>query len=149
MSFMGKLNKLSLATNRNLIESYKLRLLELILARSEQRSPIPDSPVPVNDDDGDEIDLAGFESDNEVVSPREKRRQEVEDEFKRFRKRVFNTNDNPLAFFASLRHEFPNCVDVCQAIFSIPGSQMENERIFSISGILTKGRRNGLGVNNP
>jgi hypothetical protein len=55
---------------------------------------------------------------------------------------------SPLEWWSDNFHRFPTLSELARLIFSIPGSQIECERIFSAAGLITSGLRNRLGVEN-
>lgn len=55
---------------------------------------------------------------------------------------------SPLEWWSDNFDKFPTLSELARLIFSIPGSQIECERIFSAAGLITSGLRNRLGVEN-
>ncbi len=39
-------------------------------------------------------------------------------------------------------------IALARCVFAIPGSQIDNERVFSVAGVISKNRRNRIGVQN-
>ena len=59
--------------------------------------------------------------------------------------------DEVLKFYRTLDEDaidekYNECKDAARATFSMTGTQIENERVFSIAGIITAGRRGRLGM---
>ena len=61
---------------------------------------------------------------------------------------AFDRSTPVLEWIASQRVRCPHVVLLAQSIFTIPGSQIECERVFSIAGIISKNRRNKIGVSS-
>eukprot|EP00918_Siedleckia_nematoides_P022512 GHVU01048518.1.p1 GENE.GHVU01048518.1~~GHVU01048518.1.p1 ORF type:complete len:257 (+),score=31.29 GHVU01048518.1:329-1099(+) len=53
-----------------------------------------------------------------------------------------------MQWLSEQRHLYPDVVALAQSVLVIPGTQMDNERLFSLAGILSKGRRNRMSTEN-
>jgi hypothetical protein len=70
-------------------------------------------------------------------------------ELDRFRKTPITPEEsemNPLVWWPKHKDLYPHLYLVARAIFTIPGSQNDVERLFSIAGYLSSHRRNGMSV---
>jgi hAT family C-terminal dimerisation region len=52
--------------------------------------------------------------------------------------------DNALKFWAQQRHVYPELADLAEDLIACPASQAYVERVFSICGMLSAGRRNRM-----
>lgn len=54
----------------------------------------------------------------------------------------------PLDWWRENERAFPSLAELASVVFSVPGSQIECERVFSLAGLITAGSRNRLGAEN-
>jgi hypothetical protein len=97
------------------------------------------------DDDSD--------ADENTVAAKEEYRQSLaKTELKAFRHdksapvpcQVFDV----LKWWCVNEHKYPVVVELARSMLAIPASQIERERIFSLSGLVTQHLRNKMGVDN-
>ena len=115
---------------------------------TSERSPSLPSNHPVQDAE----EYADVE-DCFVVEQPETEHQKLwklmEHELKSFRCDVFNrTTENKLKWLASRRAKHPHVVALAQQILSIPATQIENERVFSLAGRSASPSRNRISTEN-
>lgn len=60
---------------------------------------------------------------------------------------TYKDGTDVMAWIRDQNRVCPNVVRVALCLFSVPGSQAENERVFSLAGILSKQRRSNISVN--
>lgn len=73
----------------------------------------------------------------------------VKNEFLHYRESpLLSVSQNPLEWWSKNGHLFPTIAIAAKLIFSIPPSQCECERTFSIAGIISQNKRNNISVEN-
>ena len=74
----------------------------------------------------------------------------VRQEFSLYQKDCLNyVRNRPVLKWVSEREEkFPHVTKLARCVFAIVGSQIDNERVFSAAGVISKNRRNRIGIQN-
>eukprot|EP00951_Prasinocladus_malaysianus_P026580 scaffold236191_cov31-Prasinocladus_malaysianus.AAC.1 len=104
------------------------------------------------DSDGLSVDLDGAQERTTNVSEAALLLN-VKNEIKRFRDACKDLptdpkQTNPFQWWSQHKHEYEHLPELARIVLSIPGSQIECERVFSVAGLITAGLRNRLGVEN-
>lgn len=134
------------------LEGYAMRLVDqLAIVYCRQNN------LPLDAADGDGADAENAENVSlfqNVFNQQQPAQQSVKDkaqqELRNYLAEPFDESfgGQPIKWICSLAAKYPVVVEFARAVFTIPASQMSNERVFSVAGVCSQARRNRVGVEN-